>query len=156
MRPTSDDFERVVEALPGLLDRLITAQKMPRLEHIDIPRGPGVYLFSDGDPIYVGQTRNLRERLRGHTIRSSGHQTATFAFLLAVAETKGRIDLPKTRAARQAHPEFAAIYDAQKARVARMDVQFIEIKDPVERTIFEVYAAMKLGTYPRFNSFETH
>ncbi len=36
-----------------------------------------------------------------------------------------------------------------------MDVQFIELTDPIARTLFEVYAALALDTV-EFNSFETH
>ncbi len=36
-----------------------------------------------------------------------------------------------------------------------MNVQFIEVRDPILRTLFEVYAALELGT-EEFNSFETH
>ncbi len=36
-----------------------------------------------------------------------------------------------------------------------MDVRFILMPDPIERTLFEVYAALHLGT-ERYNSFETH
>lgn len=36
-----------------------------------------------------------------------------------------------------------------------MDVQFIEVPDPIVRTLFEVYAALALDTV-EFNSFETH
>ena len=36
-----------------------------------------------------------------------------------------------------------------------MVVQSTELPDPVERTLFEVYAALALGT-EKFNSFETH
>lgn len=36
-----------------------------------------------------------------------------------------------------------------------MTVQFIELADPIERTTFEIYAALALTT-SEFNSFETH
>ena len=36
-----------------------------------------------------------------------------------------------------------------------MEVQFIELADPIERTLFEVYAALALAT-TEFNKFETH
>lgn len=36
-----------------------------------------------------------------------------------------------------------------------MNIQFIELADPVERTLFEVYVALALDTV-EFNSFETH
>ena len=36
-----------------------------------------------------------------------------------------------------------------------MSVQVIEIDDPVDRSLFEIYAAVSLGTLTH-NSFETH
>jgi hypothetical protein len=36
-----------------------------------------------------------------------------------------------------------------------MGIKAIEIDDPLTQTIFEVYAAVKLGTL-EFNSFENH
>jgi hypothetical protein len=51
-------------------------------------------------------------------------------------------------------PEFAPLFTAAKARVAAMPVRLIEIAGPIERTLFEVYAALALAT--PHNSFETH
>ena len=48
-------------------------------------------------------------------------------------------------------PYFASA----RASVAAMSVQFIELADPVARTLFEVYVALALGLH-EFNSFETH
>jgi hypothetical protein len=53
------------------------------------------------------------------------------------------------------NPHFVPIFLEAKARVAAMDVQFLEMPDPIERTIFEVYTALHLGT-EGYNSFETH
>ncbi len=36
-----------------------------------------------------------------------------------------------------------------------MGVQFIELADPIARTLFEIYAALALDTV-EFNAFETH
>ena len=37
-----------------------------------------------------------------------------------------------------------------------MDFRVIEVEDPAVSTIFEVYAALALGTEGEFNLFETH
>lgn len=55
----------------------------------------------------------------------------------------------------EADEEFARHFDEAKSRVAVMDVQFIELADPIERTLFEVYASLALKT-TEFNKFETH
>ena len=49
---------------------------------------------------------------------------------------------------------FMAAFDQAKKRLAEHDVAFIQIVDVVELYLFEVYAAMELGT--EWNSFRTH
>ncbi len=121
-----------------------------------IPAEAGVYLFSDGgEHLYVGQTRDLRRRLRQHTSRSSRHGQAAFAWLLACQEAKARrLDLSTTRAAREQEPAFAEVFDVAKLRVAAMAVGWVLEPDPIRRTLFEMYAALVLRT--PHNSFETH
>ena len=60
-----------------------------------------------------------------------------------------------TRKALEADPVFAQLFEQAKARVASMDVRYVKVDDPELRTIFEVYAAVMLGT-SEYNSFETH
>jgi hypothetical protein len=59
------------------------------------------------------------------------------------------------RAQLEADEEFTAHFTAAKLRVADMDVRFKGLKDPIERSVFEIYAALALDTFV-FNSFETH
>ena len=146
-------FDRVVERLPDRLDGLLAAPSRPRKEHPPIPQAPGIYLFSEyGEPVYIGQTRNIQRRLADHTKPSGGSETATFAFILA-QEDAGPEASGMTR--KEIESRFAPLFRQAKERVSRMDIQFIELDDPIERTIFEVYAALHLGT-ERYNSFETH
>ena len=51
-------------------------------------------------------------------------------------------------------PAFSLRFSEAKERVRNMTIRIVEIRDPIEQTIFEVYAHMKLGT--PFNSFENH
>jgi hypothetical protein len=128
----------------------------PRAEHGFIPKVPGVYLFSDKQPVYVGQTRNLRARLRNHTGAQATENQASFAFLIGKADAKAAgIDLNRTRKILEADPDFSDHFRKAKERVARMNVRWIELDDPIERTLFEMYAALALDTVA-FNSFETH
>ena len=60
-------FGDAVAGMERLLVELLAAPVAPRAEHRYIPGIPGVYLFSDEKPVYVGQTRNLNIRLRNHT-----------------------------------------------------------------------------------------
>ena len=148
----------VFEALSPKLDELLRAPHMRRSDHLMVPRKPGVYLFSEGERfIYVGQTRNLRQRLSHHTIPSAHRYTATFAFRIAkeCAMERG-IDTKVTAEQLEADGDFRPLFLAAKQRIANMDVRFIEMDDPILRTVFEVYTAVALGTDLEYNSFETH
>ena len=139
-----------------LLDLLLAAPRAPQASS-NAPAAPGIYLFSDrGRYRYVGQTRNLRRRLGQHTHLGGTHYSATLAFLMGVERVKehGVPIKGRTRAALQNDPDFAAHFTRAKTEVASWDVQFIEITDPLARTIFEVYVHVALAT--DLNSFETH
>lgn len=150
-------FGKIVSAMPELLRKLCDAPGAPRREHTSIPMKPGIYLFTEADvPIYVGQTRKLRERLRNHTIPSAMQEQASFAFLLAKKEAReSGLSFEGTRKATASDPGFIEIFSRAKRRVADMEVRFIEVDEPDLRTVFEVYASLALGT-GEFNSFETH
>lgn len=104
----------------------------------------------------MGRSNRLRERLLEHSRPSSVHNSATFAFLLAVekAEKQGIDCKSKKRDLLQVAPEFKAIYLKAKERVRDMDIKVIWVKDAIEQTVFEVYAALKLNT--PYNTFENH
>ena len=51
--------------------------------------------------------------------------------------------------------QFISHFDHAKTRVSEMQVRFICLDGPIERTLFEVYAALALDTLA-YNSFETH
>jgi len=149
-------FNAMVAELPGLLDQLTTGDGRP-VALTKIPETPGVYFFTEGvAPIYVGQSRNLRRRLRQHTAKSSGENQATLAWRIALnsAKDSGR-PVIGTRKSLEADETFAAHFSTAKERVASMDVRFIELDNPVTRTLFELYAARVLRT-DDFNSWETH
>jgi hypothetical protein len=123
----------------------------------DVP-GRGIYLFSEGDEhLYVGRSNTIRKRLQTHCRPSSGHNGATFAFLLA-CEQYGRGDAAYkglgSRSDREKTPEFAAMFSATKERVREMDVRYVEENDPTTQAILEIYAAIALET--RYNDFDNH
>jgi hypothetical protein len=153
----TDEFKRVVDQLEPLLARLTEAPKAKVADHPSIPETPGIYLFSDGpNPIYVGQSRNLGQRLRQHTAQSSTENSAPLAFNLALVEAEAQgLPLTGTRKELASQPEFQALFREARRRVADMNIQFIELDDPVTRAVFEVYAARVLGT-DEFNSWDTH
>lgn len=155
-------FEKIVEKMPILLKEL---NSKPILKKGDISRNQtcipqkGIYvLFENSKPIYVGRSNNIKQRLGGHRNQGSDRYSATFAFRLAIKEyekkyrksTKGilRKDLENDQ-------DFKVLFFNSKARVSEMGIKAINIDDQITQTIFEVYAAMKLGTL-EFNSFDNH
>jgi predicted GIY-YIG superfamily endonuclease len=121
----------------------------------------GIYVFYEkGRPIYVGRSRNLKQRFRQHKQQSSDHHSATFAFMIALQDAeKAGIEMKKdgkkmTRDVLQKDPAFRKIFSDAKRRVAGMQVQVISIDDPIEQTLFEVYAALELNT--EYNHWDTH
>lgn len=143
--------------MDGLLAELLSAPAARTADHPEVPKSPGIYLFSkDGKALYVGQTRNLRARLRNHTNPLSRENQASFAFLVAKAEAvKAGVDVGRTRKILEADEAFAEHFREAKLGVAEMDVRFIELEGAIERTLFEVYASLALDTL-LYNSFETH
>src|SRR2546426_6325041 len=66
-------FERLIAMSP------VTITTLPRNAPLQC-----IYLFSEGHRhLYVGRTKNLRQRLRNHSIPASQHNQAVFAFRLA-------------------------------------------------------------------------
>lgn len=150
-------YRGIADTLPLLLHRLRTAPEWRRGDPVAVPPEPGIYLFTRaGRAVYVGQTRNLRQRLANHAGAKSSHNQATYAFGLAVkaANRKGLV-FSGSRAAIAADPDFAEIFRTERERVARMPVRYVTIEDgdPELMTIFEVYAAIAFGTR---QSFRTH
>lgn len=150
-------FDEAVSKMPRLLEQLLEAPAHRVADHPNVPNMPGIYLFSqDGEPVYVGQSRKLRQRLRHHTDLSSGQNRASFAFNIAKRDAGlAGIDVARFRQVLEADVDFAEHFDRAKQSVANMTVQLIELADPIERTMFEMYAALALST-SEFNKFETH
>jgi predicted GIY-YIG superfamily endonuclease len=118
----------------------------------------GIYLFSEGnDHLYVGRTNRLRQRLSEHCRKSSTHNSAPFAFLLARAACEMKSASYKAQRSRtdlEKHEVFGPAFVAAKNRVSNMDVRFVEEADPLRQALLEMYASIALGT-PN-NSFDNH
>ena len=157
------DFCEVVGEMPTYLGELedcapfcVNESDHLRRGGAALPKVAGVYCFyENGDPLYVGRSRKIRKRVLQHRRRSSGHNAAQFAF--NIARKKFEKNHPCEKLSREElsnNEEFANLFAAAKTRVRKMSVRFVKIKNPIEQTIFEVYAHMKLET--PFNDFETH
>ena len=148
-------FEEIINQVSDLMQQLANSPLRQRNSLGDIPN-KGIYVFYENEePIYVGRSNRMKDRIQEHGRKSSYHNSATFAFILAkeIANEQG-IDINKTRNALESDSTFLDIFLEQKERVSGMKVRVIEINDPIIQTIFEVYVSMELNT--EYNDFDTH
>ena len=94
-----------------------------------------------------------------HGKQTSTHYSATFAFKIAKEDgrkiaTKIGLDIKQPSKVLAKDPKFSEIFKKSKDRVSKMKIKVIEISDPIEQTLFEVYAALELKT--PYNEWETH
>lgn len=164
---SSAPFDAIVAKLPNMLTQLLEQPLLTRLTLGVVPP-TGVYVFYESqltDPpraLYVGRSGTLRERIMQHGRPGSGHNTASFAFLLA-AEAMGEAYLNDTRTRRALELAFATDiiegddfgnhYVRAKDRVSKMQVRFLEVANDINQVLFEVYVAMALKT--PYNDFTT-
>ncbi len=153
-----EGFRKYVESLHSLFEQLtkmqpLSVDALPRILPLEC-----VYLFSEnGRPLYVGRTRKLRQRLRNHCGKGSGYNQAVFALKLAREHTgRPKADYSKKNSAKilLADPEFAAAFSSAKERIRRMELRFVEEKDPLRQALLEIYVSFVLNT--PYNDFDTH
>lgn len=125
-----------------------------------LPTNGGIYVFYENvdKAIYVGRTKNIRQRIQMHTRNSSDHYSASFTFNLA--KMQYRLFVPEekklTRNDLMNDLAFIPIFNEQKFRVKNMHIKFFVEEHDILQTMLEPYFAFKLKTYPEFNTFETH
>ena len=128
----NEEFRKLVDQLPGLLERLVSS---PALHRSNLRRLPerGVYvLYEAKEPIYAGRSNRMKERILEHGRPSSRHNSATFAFNLAGEDArKKRIDVSMSRDQLQDDPAFAR-RDPEVWRVRALRCW----EDPVDLTFF--------------------
>jgi len=125
-----------------------------------LPKTGGIYVFYEEKekPIYVGRTKNIRQRIQLHTRDSSKNESATFTFNLARMEYRLLFPDKKktTRSGLMSDLEFIPLFNLQRDRVQKMYLRYISEEHDILQTILEPYFALKLKTYPNYNNFETH
>ena len=127
--------------------------------------------------MYVGRSNNLRNRIHTHGQNSTNYNSASFAFRLTL-ESLGIPSVHFSRREVRVNPklnlqglgiphgyatreelarncQFDMAFRQQKERVRHMQVRVVKVDDPIEQTIFEVYATLALGT-ERYNHFDNH
>jgi len=165
-------WRRIEQSLPRHMETLLASEVYGRGPGRQAPpRAHGVYLFSRGRaPLYVGRTgltersarvgkpgsSNFRARLAGHTRPGSPHNSAPFAWRLALEAAEKEewfATLPPGRRERAAHAKLDALFCTAKEKVTAMDFRVVAIPDDHEAYAFELYAAVTLET--PYNSFAT-
>lgn len=125
-----------------------------------LPGRQGVSTFSTSmtDPVYVGRSDRLADRLLEHGQPAKGPESATLAFNLAYLQWHPEADATnfntQERHTFKSAPEYGSLFARAKGRVRKMSVRAVEIADPVEQAVFELYAHVELKT--PYNSFENH
>ncbi|MBK6836520.1 MAG: GIY-YIG nuclease family protein [Bacteroidetes bacterium] len=139
-------------------DLLNEFEKSSTIKREELPKYRGIYVFYENDrPIYVGRANNIRSRIQWHTRKSSGSESASFAFNLAKMEFENNDETTKRkRADLMAISEFREIFDKHKLNLSNCKIKCIEIENDALQTMFEPYLSIKLGTYPINNTFENH
>ena len=153
-----DGFRTYLETLHASFEKLVSMEPHTVLALPQIVPLECIYLFTENSrPLYVGRTRKLRQRLRNHCGSASGHNQAVFAFKLA-REATGRMKAGyskhDSREVLIANADFSSAFVAAKARIRRMELRFVEEKDPLSQALLEIYASYVLRT--PYNDFETH
>jgi predicted GIY-YIG superfamily endonuclease len=151
-------FRQYVESLHCSFERLVSMEPTS-IGNLRLPIPSAcIYLFSENDRhLYAGRTRNLRNRLRQHSIPAARQNQAVFAFRLA-RELTGKLVASYTsegsRAALLMLPEFSAAFIAAKQRICKMDLRYVEETDPLRQALLEIYVSIVLKT--PYNDFNTH
>ena len=159
-------FEDIIPKLPLYLRELAESAYLQmdspaqrRSLRSGLPGCQGVYvLYEHGRPVYVGRSDRLADRLLEHGQPANGPESATFAFNLAYQQWHPEANFAnfnrRERQAFKSAPEYRGLFDRAKLRVRKMCVRAVEIADPVEQAVLELYAHVELKT--PYNSFANH
>jgi hypothetical protein len=107
-------------------------------------------LVHEEKPFYVGISRTVVQRLRQH-VTGNTHFDASLAYRMATKRTGHK--MKRSDAMRDA--TFHTAFDEAQALLRDYAVAFIDIDNPLELYLFEVYCAMELDTC-EWNTFRTH
>ena len=107
-------------------------------------------LLKSGEPMYVGISRSVVQRLTKH-VKGRSHFDSNLAYKIASEKYSHN----ESRKGAMEDPAFMREFGKAKEHLASLDVAFIEIKNDLELYLFEVYCAMELNT-AEWNTFRTH
>lgn len=148
-------FAETTRAIPALFQKLASSPYFVEKGVAAQKKKAGIYVFfENGNAIHVGRTRDLGRRLRGHVSRS--HYSASFAFKRArrQLDRKATYTTKGSRADLLNDPEFAEAFYSHVELLKSLQVRFIEVKDPLQQYLLELYAALEYGL--ELDEFDTH
>ena len=157
-KPNKINFNTIFDELDNLCLKLLKMNPVGRRYKTSPEKDiSGIYLFSEkGIPVYVGRSRNIRNRYNGH-IYSNRH-SASFAFMLARDKTgkNEAIDksISKTREELMKDKNFVKAFNKARHRIREMEFRYVEESNSIRQALLEIYCAVKLNT--EYNKFETH
>ena len=157
-KPNKIDFNTIFDELDNLCLKLLKMNPVGRQYRTSPEKKiSGIYLFSEnGKPVYVGRSKNIRNRYNGH-IYSNRH-SASFAFMLARDKTgkNEAIDKSgsKTRKELMEDCNFRKAFDKARQQIREMEFRYVEESDSIRQALLVIYCAVKLNT--EYNKFETH
>lgn len=141
-------FGQAVGRMPSLFDQLMGCELHEMKARTDWKGLPAIYVFYDDQdhPCHTGRTRNLQGRLRAHTADSQ--HSASFAFKCTrhVLNLKATYRQEGSRAQLMSDPLFKAEFDRQREKIGQMKLRYVKVECPIEQHLFELYAALRLGT----------
>ena len=114
----------------------------------------GIYVFyENGKPLYVGRSGKgtIQKRLENHSRPSSTTSQAPLAVKLVKKHSGKEAEGLSGKKVGETYP---CEFKRQKVRVRAMEVRAVEIRDCNTRAVFEIYAALALGT--PYNDFCEH
>ena len=144
-----------VDEMPALFERLLNAKRFPMKPRSDWKQLRAIYIiWIDGKAAHVGRTRNLQGRVRGHV--SNSHYSASFAFKQArrTLSIAASYTPENSRSALFAREDFYAEFAKHRAVLQASEVTFLEVTNPIDQYLLELYAAMELGL--ELDEFDTH
>lgn len=139
-------------------DKFKELQKSKFLKRDELKDIPGIYVFYKGDdPIYVGRSDKIKERVQLHTRPGSHRGSATFAFFLAKKDYLEKYkEIKLNMAELEKDKKFIPFFKDQKKYLSDCKFKVLEENNDVLQTMLEPYIAYELGTYPKFNTFKNH
>jgi hypothetical protein len=141
--------------MPALFKMLLDAERFPMKPRSEWKQKRAIYIiWIDGKPAHVGRTRNLQVRVRGHV--SNSHYSASFAFKQArkTMSIAASYTPENSRSALFARDDFYAEFAKHRAVLQASEVTFLEVTNPIDQYLLELYAAMELGL--ELDEFDTH